>query len=164
MDKKRKIIWTNNNFDEWRKAMIADMEDYESEDDFDEERYSEDCSVWLNDERANLNEEVDGCIICFARLGLWDGTHNGARIVGTNVKDILRTSCGDYVTWFCDQYNVRCEDTHHDGTNTYLYRIAKNREYAEKLSYKIAYEDMSEEEFRKATRSLKPFVANVYGW
>ena len=164
INKNRRVIWSNDNFDEWLKCMIADMSEDETEDDFDEERYGEDCSIWLDDERSNLNIPIDGCIVCFAVLDLWDGCHNGAKIIGNNINKILNSSCGDYVTWFCDRFNARCEDTHHDGTNTYLYRIAKNREQAEKLVNKIAYEDMTEEEFRKATRSVRPFIAKVYGW
>jgi hypothetical protein len=59
---------------------------------------------------------------------------------------------------------VRCVDAHHDGRNHYLYRVAKNREQAEKLVDKIAYGGMTEKQFRKATRSLRPYVAKVYGW
>ncbi len=163
-DKNKKIIWTNDDFDEWKESMIANMGEDETEDDFNEERYAEDCSIFLDDERSNLNVPIDGCIVCFAVLDLWDGQYKGAKIVGDNVKKILDTSCGDYVTWFCDRFNARCEDTHHDGTNTYLYRIAKNRKQAETLVNKIAYEDMTEKEFRKATRSVRPFIAKVFGW
>ena len=164
INKNRRIIFTNNNYDEWLKCMIADMDDCDSEEDFDEERYGEDCSIWLDDERSNLNIPIDGCIVCFAVLDLWDGKYNGAKIIGNNIKNILNSSCGDYVTWFCDRFNVRCEDAHHDGTNVYLYRIANSREHAEKLVGEIAYNGMTEEEFRKRTRSVRPFVAKIYGW
>ena len=164
INKNRRVIWSNDDFDEWLKCMIADMSEDETEDDFDEARYSEDCSIWLSDERSNLNIPIDGCIVCFAVLDLWDGHYNGAKIIGDNIKNILRGSCGDYVTWFCDRFNVRCEDAHHDGTNVYLYRIAKNREQAEKLVNKIAHGGMTEEKFRKATRSVRPFIAKIYGW
>lgn len=142
MAKKKRIIWTNENLDE---------------------SYSDDCWQWLDDERHNLNINIDGCIVAFASLGLWNGTHQGSKVVGDNVCDILYSDC-DYVTWFCDRYNVRCDATHHDGSNHILYRVAKNREHAKKLAYKIAYEGMCEEDFRKATRSLRPFIAKVYGW
>ena len=164
INKNRRVIWSNDDFDEWLKCMIADMSKDETEDDFDEARYSEDCSSWLSDERLNLNIPIDGCIVCFAVLDLWNGRYNGAKIIGDNIKNILRDSCGDYVTWFCDRFNVQCEDRHHDGTNVYLYRIAKNHEQAEKLVNKVAHGGMTEEEFRKATRSLRPFIAKIYGW
>jgi hypothetical protein len=164
MDKNKRIIWTNNNYEEWRDCMVSEMEDDETEDMFDYERYSEDCSIWLDDERTNLNKDVDGCIVAFASLGLWNGRVNGAKVVGDNVKDILDTTCGYYVTWYCDRYNTYCEDIHHDGTNHYIYRVAKNREYADKLVNDIAYNNLTEEQFRKRTKSLRPYIAKVFGW
>ena len=164
VDKNRRIIWTNNDYDEWRKCMIEEMEEGETEDKFDYELYSEDCEMNLYDERDNLNIKVDGYIVAFASLGLWHGRVNGAKIVGGNVNDIFDTSSGDYVTWYCDRYNTRCEDIHHDGRNYYLYRVAKDKETAERLVDKIAYDNMTEEKFRKATRSLRPYVAKVYGF
>ena len=127
------------------------------------ERYMEDRDNDLYDERANLDVPVDGVIICFADLGLWDGHHQGAKKFGSNVKNILYSDC-DGIDWFCDRYNVRCEASHHDGSNSYLYRVAKDNEQANRLVQAIAYEDMTEEEFRKATKSLRPYVAKVYGW
>jgi hypothetical protein len=59
---------------------------------------------------------------------------------------------------------VRCEASHHDGSNSYLYRVARDEEQADRLVQAIAFENMTEEEFRKATRSLRPYVAKVYGW
>jgi len=159
----RRLIWTNDDYDEWRESMIGEMEEGETEDDFDYERYDEYCEQNLWDEKANLDIEVDGVIVAFADLGLWDGRHQGGGIVGSNVKDIFRSEC-DYVTWYCDQHNVRCDASHHDGDNHYLYRVAKSREQAKNLIHKVAYEGMTEEQFRKATRSLRHYVAEVYGW
>jgi hypothetical protein len=96
-------------------------------------------------------------------LGLWDGKHIGAKCVGTNVKQILYSDC-EYLDWYCDRYNVRCTAIHHDGTNSYLYRVAKDREQANRLVDMIADGEMTEEQFRKATKSLRPYVAKVYGW
>ena len=39
-----------------------------------------------------------------------------------------------------------------------------SRREADRLVQAIAFENMTEEEFRKATRSLRPYVAKVYGW
>ena len=118
---------------------------------------------WLDDERANLNVEVDGVIVAFANLGFWNGRVNGAKIFGNNVKNILK-SFNDYNEWYCDQYNVRCTSVHHDGRNKYLYRVAKNVEQAERIVDKIVSGVYDEKKFRKATRSLRPYVAKVYGW
>lgn len=154
VNKQRRIIYTNDiDIDE---EMATG--DYEDEDDvyFSNE-------TWLSDERCNLNIDVDGVIVAFACLGLWDGTHKGAKTIGTNVNDILHSKC-DIVTWYCDPYNVKCDAIHHDGSNFILYRVAKDMQTAKRLVNEIAYGDMSEKQFRKATRSLRPYVAKVYGW
>lgn len=166
---KKRIIWSNDydatreedwkeDFEDW-----CEINGYNADEEDIDEFINETLSNYLADERANLNKEVDGVIVVFAKLGLWDGTHNGAAIIGVNVKDILRSEC-DYCDWYCDDYNVRCDASHHDGTNHYLYRVAKDSKTAHNLVEKIAYEGMTEEQFRKATRSLFPYVAKVYGW
>jgi hypothetical protein len=167
IDVNHRVIWTNNDYAEWEECMLADYPDEASREaegiEISYERYMEDMDNDLYDERANLDIPVNGVIVCFADLGLWDGHHQGAKKFGKYVKNILHSS-NDYQDWYCDRYNVRCTDVHHDGTNTYLYRVAKDEEQADRLVQAIAYEDMTEEEFRKATRSLRPYVAKVYGW
>ena len=160
INKMRRVIWSNNDFDEWHDAMLD--EGYP-----EEEISPEEYCYWrndeLDDERANLNLEVDGYIVAFARLGLWYGKVNGAKLVGTNVSQILSTS-DDYATWYCDVHNVKCDTIHHDGRNHILYRVADTKEKAERLVNRIADGGMSEEQFRRATKSLRPYVAKVYGW
>ena len=127
---KERIIWSNLNvdYDEWKE----DFEDWREVNGFDEDEmdlyeWVDEClSNDLGDERMNLNKEVDGVIVVFADLGLWDGHHQGAKISGTNVSKILRDSNCDYVKWYCDRWNVRCTAAHHDGRNHYLYRVAKD--------------------------------------
>lgn len=161
INKNKRIIWTNEDYEEWKECML--QEEGESEETLTYERYYEDCDINMDDERCNLDVEVNGVIVCFASLGLWNGRCNGAKTLGTNVRNILSSNC-DYITWYCDRYNVRCDASHHDGNNHYLYRVAKDAETAERLAHKIAYEDMTEEQFRKATKSLRPYVSKVYGW
>lgn len=166
-DANHRVIWNNNDYDEWEKCMLEDYPDEASREEenieISYERYMEDRDNDLYDERANLDVPVDGVIVCFADLGLWDGHHQGAKKFGSYVKNILHSNC-EFNDWFCDRYNVRCEASHHDGSNSYLYRVAKDEEQANRLVQAIAYEGMTEEEFRKATRSLRPYVAKVYGW
>ena len=164
---KERIIWSNLNvhYDEW----VEDFKDSCEANGIDESEmdlceWVDQCLAdFLDDERGNLNKEVNGVIVCFADLGLWDGHHKGAKIFGTNVKNIL-SSNWDYTSWYCDRYNVRSTAAHHDGRNHYLYRVAKNKETAQRLVEKIAYEGMTEQQFMKATKSLMPYVAEVYGW
>lgn len=156
-----RVIWRNDDYNEWVWYAKRDGEYENKEITYD--TYSEECFVNLNDERRNLNVDVDGCIVAFADLGLWDGRHNGAKVVGTNVAKILYSDC-DYVDWYCDRYNVRCDASHHDGTNHMIYRVAKSYDDAEKIVNAVAYEGMTEDEFIAKTKSLRPYVAKVYGF
>ena len=90
----KRIIWTNNDYNEWREAMIADMEEGETEDDFDYERYGEYCDVCLYDERANLDIEVDGIIVAFVNLG------HAASTAGTGAMTALNAgTSSSVISW-----------------------------------------------------------------
>lgn len=156
-----RIIWTNNDYEEWKECCIK--YDGMSEEETTYERYCKERSWDIDDERENLNVQVDGCIVAFSDLGLWDGRHPGGSLKGSNVKNILSSDC-DYLKWYCDRYNVCCTAIHHDGTNYYTYRVAKDRDTAIELIGKIASGNMTREQFCKKTKSLRPYVAKVYGF
>lgn len=160
INKQRRIIWSNDEYAEWCEAMANEI----TEDEINPEVYYYDCEINLDDEKCNLNKEVDGYIIAFCNLGFWNGRRNGAKLVGTNVKDIFDAYGCDSNTFYCDVHNVRFDGSHHDGSHHLLFRVAKDKDAAKRLANKIAYHNMSEAEFRKATRSLRPYVAKVYGW
>lgn len=156
-----KIIYSDfYTFDEWCEDMKADAD---NEQELTHDNYNDYMQIWYGDERMNLNKEVDGVIVAFAVLGLWNGSPNGAKVCGTNVNSIM-SSGEDYNKWYCDRYNVRSEQTHHDGTNKIWYRVAKDKKAAERLVNKIAYKGMTLQQFYRATKSLRPYVANIFGW
>ena len=117
----------------------------------------------LSDQRLNLNEPVNGIIIAFADLGLWQGRRQGYKILGHRVKDIFSV-CEDENEWYGDGSDIRGSLTHHDGTHHVLYRIAKDRDHADELAEQIYNGIIGEEEFISATKSLFPYVAGIYGW
>ena len=117
----------------------------------------------LEDERRNLDIELDGCVVAFCNLGFWNGRKQGSRVFGSNVNSIFDV-LQDSNRFYCDSYNVRSQLVHHDGTHYCLYRVAPSREDAEKICDKVAFGGMTEKQFRKATRSLRKYVADVYGW
>ena len=121
---------------------------------------------WLNnlgDERQNLNKDVNGVIIAFGDLGLWNGRKQGYQILGDNIAGILQSTQYD-AEWYGDGYDIRGRMSHHDGTNYVLYRVAENRDDAERIAAKIYNYEIDENGFRQVTRSLHPYVAAVYGW
>lgn len=128
-----------------------------------DEEWADEVYGYLDDERHNLNKHIDGVIMVFADLGLWYGRRQGYQILGSNIADILHSQC-DEAEWYGDGYNIRGRMIHHDGTNYVLYRIAKDRDDAERIAAKIYSGEIDEEGFRRRTRSLYPYVADVYGW
>ena len=117
----------------------------------------------LTDERLNLDKIIEGVIIAFASVGTWRGPRQGYQILGSNIADILYSQCDD-AEWYGDSYNIRGRMIHHDGMNYALYRIAKDRSEAERIADKIYSGEIDEVGFRKRTRSLYPYVADIYGW
>ena len=150
------VIWSNEYF----------PEDFEFQEN-DWESLSQYLDDWFVDEEINLNKDLPNgkYIVAFADMGLWHGRVAGAKMVGDNLKDIFTTGTSfDYVDFYADRYNVRATLKHHDGTHYVLFRVAKSKEEADRLVDRIACGRMTEKQFRKATRSLRPVVGKIYGW
>lgn len=123
-----------------------------------------DNEMFIEDERDNFSfcdEGFNGYVIAFAQIGMWNGIREGAKIINT-IEGVLYSSC-DYCEWYLDSYNLRFRGTHHDGQNTILYRYVDTKEQAQNILNRIVEKGMSEEQFRKATKSLRKYVAKVYG-
>lgn len=163
----KQIIWSYDSRidDEGREYYQNIQREFLEDDGYEvsDEEWGDEVNRWLDDERHNLNKKVDGVIIAFGDLGLWRGRRQGYQILGSNIADILHSSCED-CEWYGDNYNIRGRMAHHDGTNYVLYRVAKDREEAERIADKIYNNEIDEKGFRKLTRSLYPYVADVYGW
>lgn len=164
-------IWSNINLniEDWRSGFEETREEDGIEKEYDDEelydwmeRLNDD---YLDDERINLNIEVDGKILIIADLGLWDGRHSAYKIMESkNIKDILYSKC-DLAEWYSDGKDIRFKGIHHDGTNHYLYRVIRNDvDVDEFLDELYDGERISDEEIEKYTKSLHPYIAKVYGW
>lgn len=115
-------IWSNADLDyeEWKDWM---EEEYPTLS--DDERIAmmyEENGHYLEDERLNLDIQLSQPILVVADLGLWNGRRTGYKeIPSGNIRDCLYSDY-DYTTWYVDRNgDFRCDDTHHDGTNHYLY-------------------------------------------
>lgn len=163
----KQIIWSSEYlFDD--KA----REEYENSqrDILDDEEYDVSDVEWaevvnsnLSDERMNLDKRIDGVVMAFADLGLWDGRRQGYKILGHNINGIFNVS-EDENEWYGDGFNIRGSLTHHDGTHHVLYRVAKDIDEAARIGEQIYNREIDEAGFRKKTRSLYPYVAEIYGW
>ena len=138
----KRIIWSNMN----------DSEDPELQ------------SIYLDDERANLNVVADGRILIIADLGLWNGRRQGYRILGRRISDIL-SSDADYVEWYGDGHNIKATAAHHDGTNYYEYRVIREDRNIQNLLDAIYNgEEITRKKLNYYTKSLYRDVAKIYGW
>lgn len=163
---KKHIIWSNMNLgdpEEW---------DFEDKDEMTEEEIQERIyelnSSYLDDERINLKKIINPILI-IADLGLWNGRRQGYKIIESgNISDILWDifyADADYAEWYSDGKDIRGTIIHHDGTNNYLYREIKDRDKVGTLLDKIyAGEDIDRRTLSRYTKSIHPYVQEVYGW
>lgn len=121
---------------------------------------------YLEDERMNLDIELEENIVILADLGLWFGRRDGYKEIGNNISEALYTD-DDYITWYVDRYDMRGDGAHHDGNNHYLYRVWKNGitdTQKENFLSKWASGKATRKDITRYTKSLRPYIANVYGW
>ena len=119
----KKMIWSSEMLydDEARENYLENMRAITENKDYQltDEEWADEVYLDLSDERGNLDKKVNGIIIAFADLGLWQGRRNAFQFFGNNIANILHTRCED-AEWYGDAYNIRGILHHHDGTNYVL--------------------------------------------
>lgn len=125
-----------------------------------------------NEEYENLLYELRlytakkpvGKIIAIADLGLWNGRKLGVKYYAT-IQSIFSVR-EDEAKWYCDSYNLRSNLSHHDGTNYVLYREIIDEKRVDFLFDKIrnGVAGVTEKDFARCTRSLRPIFKDIYGW
>ena len=169
------IIWSNRDLhiDDWRDGykeyleinhLDLDPDDTDAIYDWMQDTNDE----YLADERANLNIQLSRPILEIADLGRWNCRSSGYKeIESGNIRDCLYSDT-DLITWFVDKNgDLRCDATHHDGTNHYLYRTYKDDATDEQID---ALKDMiyegtaTQADIDAVTRRLGDDIGKVYGW
>ena len=120
----------------------------------------------FNAETSNLSKELNGRILCIADMGLWNGRRSGYKILGNNLNEVLTTGIGcDEKEIYCDGFNVKAEGYHHDGRNYVEFReIREDTNYDELLNKLYDNQPVTRAEIRKYTKSLRPYVKQIYGF
>ena len=120
----------------------------------------------FNAEISNLDKQLDGRIIAIADMGLWYGRRQGYKILGNNLNEVVSSSIGcDEKEVYCDAYNVRAVGYHHDGRNYVLYReLREDRNIDNFLAKIYNNETISSSTLNYYTKSLRPYVQQVYGF
>ena len=169
----KRIIWSNANLDieDWREgyAEFLEMNGIEKEI-TDEDIYEFMCetnSMYLDDERMNLDIETEGDILVIADIGRWDGRCSGAKFLDGNVKEIFNINSRGFDTaeFYGDGYNIRATEWHHDGVNFFEFRVVRSGIDPSKLYQALRNgEKVSRNKINYYTKSLYPYVAKIYGW
>ena len=136
-----------------------------SEDDIYKECYDTE-ELWFSDTKWELKNVSEGEVIAIADLGLWNGRRGAYKIINS-LEDILYSSC-DYERVYVDSNgDLRKEESHHDGSNSILYRYWKDGlsdEQKENFLNKIYYGKCTQKDITRYTRKAGVGIADVYGW
>ena len=130
-----------------------------------EQRVYDDIDIFYEDEMMNLNKRLSGRVIAIADLGLWHGRRQGYKVLGDNLNEVIsfNLSCDEREV-YCDAYNVRATGYHHDGSNSVLFRELREDRDVDKFLDKIYMgEEISTGTLNYYTKSLRPYVQEVYG-
>lgn len=163
------IIWSNMNLnvDDWRDAYAEYCEIYEMTpgDEYDIYNFMFNTNAdYFNDERAILNKPLDGDIIVFGDLGLWNGRRNACEIRRANLNAILDIY-DDFYELYADGREIRATGCHHDGRNYYTFRAVRPGRDIDKLIDAMRNgEYITPQKLNYYTRSIYGDVARVYGW
>ena len=130
----------------------------------DELRFDYEC------EKSNLNKRLDGRILCYGSLGLWWGRPTGYYILDDdNLNAVLDCACRDSYTYrvYFNGQDICAADGHHDGTNYYTFREIREDVSDEALDAfldRLTDGEISDADMERVTRSLAPYVCEIYGW
>ena len=121
---------------------------------------------YLEFEEVNLNKPLDNYLVMYGVLDLWDGRRTGYKVlksVRPNLNGIFHGTVGDFVTYYCEDGEICCDDVHHDGTNHYTYRVLKN-DITESEFDESAFDDGLQKAIEQYTEPLGELIADIYGW
>lgn len=162
---KELLIWSNDICDYEEQDFIDSIREYHEDPEYNptEIELSEEFNDYLDAKYEALEYDLDielpNCILQIADLGLWYGRKKCYGIRGCRLKEVLNAFKYDYCKLYCDQYNLKGRDIHHDGTNHYTFRVLRKDidpdKFMDRLKYGGGY---SESTMKKYTRSLKPYV------
>lgn len=163
-------IWNSEiNLEDWKDFLEEDRDLNPDLYEGGEDGYLRVCEVnseYLEDERINLDKKLENPILIIADLGLWNGRAAACKILESgNLKDILCAQVNGISKnhWYCDGYNICCDETHHNGTNHYLYREIRNMDNIERFLELIYQKQDWKSCLNYYTRSIAKEVGRIYG-
>lgn len=117
---------------------------------------------------TKLNIQLSTKIVVIGELGLWNGKVTGYKTIDSgNIRDCLYSEC-DYAKWYIDTLgDLRCNASHHDGNNYYLYRALKeglSDKQIENFYDKLWNGMVRRNDINRYTYRLGDRIAKVFGF
>lgn len=158
------IIVTDN----YGKEVKLTREEYEAT--ISEDRIYDECyemeRIWYEDERYSLERSDEGELIAIADIGRWNGRCSGYKTIKC-LQDVLFSKC-DYERVYVDSNgDLRKDETHHDGSNSILYRYWKEgitEDQKNNFLDKIYNGEVTQKDITRYTRKAGIKIAEEYGW
>lgn len=156
--------------DEYGKEVEVTQEEY-TRAKLTEEKIYDECyfmnKLWFEDEQNNLSSVEDsGELIAIADIGRWNGRVSGYKRI-KDLPDVLYSSC-DYERVYVDSNgDLRKDESHHDGSNSILYRYFKDNlteEQKDNFLDKIYNGECTQKDIIRYTRRAGVGIAKLFGW
>lgn len=168
MERKRYIIFDNYDVYSEDNREIARENLETNEQEITEENILEECNfqneIWFEEEQSELERVDEGCtIIAIADVGRWDGRVTGYKEI-KKLSDILYSSSGYETVYVDSNGDIRKDESHHDGSNSILYRYVKDGVDLERLEDKIYNGECTKRDITRYTRKAGLGIARAYGW
>ena len=122
--------------------------------------------TWFEDEKSELENVSEGPVLAIADLGLWNGRRCGYKEL-KSLEDVMYSSC-DYERVYVDSNgDLRKEESHHDGSNSILYRYWKDGltdVQRENFLDRLYYGKATQKDITRYTRKAGLGIADAFGW
>ena len=154
--------------DNFGKNVILTREDYAKS--ITEERLYNECQflndTWFSDTLRELKSVSSGEVIAIGTIGTWRGNFSGYKEL-KSLEDCMYYSCEDEILYVDSNGDLRKEESHHDGSNSILYRYWKEgitEQQKQNFLNKIYRGEVTSRDITKYTKKCGVDIANTYGW
>lgn len=151
--------------DNFGKNVILTREDFEKS--ITEEMLYNECQfineLWFENELRELKRVSSGKVIA---IGTWQGHCSGYKEL-KSLEDCMYSSCDLKRLYVDSNGDLRKEESHHDGSNSILYRYWKEgitEQQKENFLNKIYSGEVTSRDITKYTKKCGVDIANTYGW
>lgn len=162
---KTKTIWKSTfNIEDYNDFIVEEHPEAMYDEDLQRELIWDLKLMYLDDEKHyNLNKPLNNKVVVIADLGLWDGRKKCYKFSGYNLNEIFNIGSWDEAHWYYDRYNIHCRHLHHDGVNYYMFRELKDDKFEDILCQKINDGTLTSKDITRYTKSLVPYIKEIYG-